>query len=63
MKLVRVALPSLTHKEHSLLAIDKASKFPFAFAIALKIADGVARELRQLCLTFGVPNIKNIGFA
>lgn len=35
--------------------IDKASKLPFSFPLPSKQANGVARKLFQLCLTFGVP--------
>ena len=38
-----------------LLVVDRASKFPFGFVLASKQAEGVARALAELCLTFGVP--------
>lgn len=37
------------------LVVDKASKFPFAFPLRSKQADGVARHILRLRLTFGVP--------
>ena len=42
--------------EYLLLAVDKASKFPFAYPLPSKEAHGVARILLDLCLTFGVPS-------
>ena len=40
-----------------LLAVDKASKFPFAFSIPSKREEGVARHVLQLCVTFGTPRV------
>ena len=42
--------------EYLLLAVDKASKFPFAYPLPSKEAHGVAPLLVDLCLTFGVPS-------
>ena len=52
--LLRIGTTSLAGNEYILLAVDKASKFPFAFPIPTKRAEGVAQHLLQLCLTFGI---------
>ena len=55
--LLRIGGTSLSGNDYMLLAVDKASKFPFAFPLSSKKAEGVARHLLQLCLTFGVPRV------
>ena len=55
MDFMSLGVKSLTNNEYLLLVVDKASRFPFAFPLPSKQADGVARQLLQLCLTFGVP--------
>ena len=55
--LLRIGTTSLAGNEYILLAVDKASKFPFAFPIPTKKAEGVAQHLLQLCLTFGIPRV------
>lgn len=40
---VHVGATSMTSNEYFLLAVDKASKLPFAFPLPLKQAEGVAR--------------------
>lgn len=54
---MRVGVTPLTTNEHLLLVVDKASKFSSAFPLPLKQAEGVARELLYLCLTFRVPRV------
>ena len=53
--LMRAGTVSNTGNKYLLLVVDKASKFPFAYPLPVKQAEGVARHLMQLCLTFGVP--------
>ena len=55
MDLMSLGVKSLSNNEYLLLVVDKASRFPFGFPLSSKQADGVARQLLQLCLTFGVP--------
>ena len=55
--LLRIGTTSLAGNEYILLAVDKASKFPFVFPIPTKRAEGVAQHLFQLCLTFGIPRV------
>lgn len=55
--MMRVGVRSLTNIEYLPLAIDKASKFPFAFPHPLKQAKRVARELLHLCRTLEFPNV------
>ena len=57
LDLLRIGTTSLAGNEYILLAVDKASKFPFAFPIPTKRAEGVAQHLLQLCLTFGIPRV------
>ena len=54
--LLRKGTISLAGNEYILLAVDKASKFLFAFPIPTKKA-GVVQYLLQLCLTFGIPRV------
>ena len=56
MDLLKMGATSLAGNSHLLLVVDKGSKFPFAFPIPSKEAEGVARHLLQLCLMFGVPH-------
>ena len=45
VELLRIGTPSLAGNEYILLAVDKASKFPFAFPIPTKRTEGVAQHL------------------
>ena len=42
VELLRIGTTSLAGNEYILLAVDKASKFPFAFPIPTKRAEGIA---------------------
>ena len=53
--LLTINTTSRSNNKHILLVVDRASKFPFGFPLPTKEADGVARILAELCLTFGVP--------
>ena len=53
--LLTIDTTSRSNNKHILLVVDRASKFPFGFPLPTKEADGVARILAELCLTFGVP--------
>ena len=55
--LMRIGTQSLAGNKYLLLVVDKASKFPFAFPLPSKQAEGVARHLMQLCLTLGIPKM------
>ena len=55
MDLQEMRMPSETGNHILLLVVDRATRFPFAFPLPSKEAIGVARNLLQLCLTFGVP--------
>ena len=55
--LLRTGTTSLAGNEYILLAVDKASRFPFAFPIPTKRAEGAAQHLLQLCLTLGIPRV------
>ena len=55
--LMSVGVESLSHNKYLLLVVDKASRFPFAYPLPSKQADGVARQLLELCLTLGVPKV------
>ena len=55
MDILRIDVPSQSGHMYILLVVDRASKFPFGFPLESKKADGVARRLLELCLTFGVP--------
>ena len=55
--LLRIGTPSLAGNKYLLLAVDKASKFPFAYPLPSKQAEGVARHLMQLCLTLGITKV------
>ena len=46
---------SRTGNKHILLAVDRASRFPFAFPLPSKGTKEVARILANVCLTYGVP--------
>jgi len=52
---MRAGTTSLSGNKYLLLVVDKASRFPFAYPLPSKQAEGVARHLMQLCLTLGVP--------
>ena len=55
--LLRIGTTSLAGNEYILLAADNASKFPFAFPIPTKKAEGVAQHILQLCLTLSIPRV------
>ena len=55
--LMSVGVESLSHNKYLLLVVDKASRFPFVYPLPSKQADGVARQLLELCLTLGVPKV------
>ena len=55
MDILQIDVPSRVGNRYVLLVVDRASKFPFGFALPSKQAEGVARVLLELCLTFGVP--------
>ena len=48
-------VPSEAGNHILLLVVDRATRFPFAVPLLSKEAIDVARNLLQLCLTFGVP--------
>ena len=52
-----VGTESRNGSRYLLLAVDQASKFPFAFPLPSKEVEEVACHLLQLCLTFGVPRV------
>ncbi|CAM9960820.1 unnamed protein product, partial [Choristocarpus tenellus] len=41
--------------KYLLIVIDRASRFPFAFPMASKEATGIATNVLELLLTFGIP--------
>lgn len=53
--LMRAGTESNTGNKYLLLVVEKASKFPLAYPLPVKQAEGVTRHLMQLCLAFGVP--------
>ncbi|CAM9973671.1 unnamed protein product [Choristocarpus tenellus] len=55
MDLQDVGHISTKGKKYMLIVIDRASRFPFAFPMASKDATGVATNVLELCLTFGIP--------
>lgn len=54
---MHVGVSSLGQNDNLLIAVDKASKFPFGFPLLSKEVDCVARQLLQLCIIFGFWNI------
>lgn len=57
INLMCVGVSFLACNEYTLLAADKASKFPFTSPPPSKCVGGVARELLQLCKTSGLPKV------
>lgn len=56
MDLMNQGVKSLTSNEYLLFILDKVLMYPFAFPLSSKQVDGVASQLLQLCLSFGIPN-------
>ena len=54
--MLRALNTSETSNEYLLLVVDKASRFLSAYSLLSKEAEGIARLLLGLCLTFGVPS-------
>lgn len=54
---MREGITSLTKKEHPPLAVDKRFISPFASPLLTKQAEGLGRQLLQLYLTFGAPEV------
>ena len=57
MDILRFDTPSQSGNRYVLLVVDRASKFAFGFPLASKRAEGVAKVLVELCLTFGIPQV------
>lgn len=49
--LIHAGITTLASNDYLLLAVDKTFQFPFAFPRPMKQAEGVTRELLQLCVT------------
>ena len=57
MDILRIDTASKSGNNYVLLVVDRATKFPFAFPLPSKQAEGVARVMTELCLMFGVPDV------
>lgn len=54
---MRVRVTLLYKTEYLLFVVDRASILASALPLSSKQAEGTARELLELCLTLGFPNV------
>lgn len=53
--LTSIGTTSFEKNEYLMVVVDKASKFALGLPLSLTQVDGIARQLLQPCLRFGVP--------